>query len=62
MSEYEFKIMWSGEDGAFIATCPAFPGLSAFGSTEEEARREAEAVAQLMLEVYRESGLPVPGR
>ena len=32
---YGFQIHWSEEDGAYIVTCPAFPGLSAFGDTPE---------------------------
>jgi len=34
VNRYSFNIEWSEEDEEYIATCPAFPGLSAFGETE----------------------------
>jgi hypothetical protein len=42
-NRYSFNIEWSDEDEEYIATCPAFPGLSAFGETEEEALSEDSA-------------------
>lgn len=36
-----FSIRFSEEDKGFIATCEKYPGLSAFGDTEEEALSEA---------------------
>ena len=60
MNRYGFKIFWSEEDNAFIATCPEFPGLSAFGSTEEEAIAEGKIALQLMIETYQESGISLP--
>ena len=60
MNRYGFKIFWSDEDEAFIAICQEFPGLSAFGSTEEEALREGKIALQLMVETYQESGIPLP--
>lgn len=60
MNRYGFKIFWSDEDDAYIATCQEFPGLSAFGSTEEEALVEGKMALQLMIEAYQESGIPLP--
>jgi len=40
---------YSEEDGGYIATVPAYPGLSAFGTTTDEARDEFVAVLELAL-------------
>lgn len=37
-------VLWSQEDGLFIARCREFPSLSAYGTTEEQAREELLAV------------------
>jgi predicted transcriptional regulator len=42
MEKSDFSVFWSDEDNAFIATCAKHPGLSAFGSTEEQAIHEAK--------------------
>ncbi len=44
-----FTLFWSDEDSSFIATCAKHPGLSAFGSTEEQAIHEAK-VARWLIE------------
>ena len=43
-----------------MATCSSFPGLSAFGETEEEALREAKIALDLFIESYKERGIPLP--
>jgi predicted RNase H-like HicB family nuclease len=60
MPKYSFNIAWSDEDGEFIATCSSFPGLSAFGETEEDALHEAKIALELFIESYRERGLQLP--
>lgn len=62
MTKYGFKIQWSDEDEGYIATSPEFPGLSAFGETEEEALSEAKIARQLFIDDLLESGeeLPLP--
>jgi predicted RNase H-like HicB family nuclease len=50
MEHYGFDVFWSEEDGGYIATCPDFPGLSAFGETEEEALSEGKGAVRLLLE------------
>ncbi len=42
--QYGFNIFWSEGDSGYIATCPDFPGLMAFGETYEDAAREAKGV------------------
>ena len=49
MPKYGFDIFWSDEDKGYIATCPDFPGLSAFGETEEDALQEAKIAMKLFL-------------
>lgn len=60
MHNYGFKIFWSETDKAFIATCPEFSGLSAFGDTADEALREAQVALELFVEEMQESGEPLP--
>ena len=59
-NRYTVHIFWSDEDEGFIAVCDEFPGLSAFGSSREEALNEAETALNLMIEHYRESGQNLP--
>lgn len=52
--------MWSEEDGEFVATCNAFPRLSAFGETEEEALKEGKIALKLFIEACLSQGIPLP--
>lgn len=54
------RVEWSEIDDAFKVTCPAFPGLSAFGETREEALEEANVALSLFIEDYREEGDELP--
>src|SRR5437899_816346 len=62
MNKYGFRIVWSDEDEGYIATSPEFPGLSAFGATQEEALTEKLIAQDLFIEDMRERGeeLPAP--
>lgn len=62
MNKYGINIIWSDEDNEFVATCPDFPGLSAFGETVEEALKEAKIALGLFLESHKDAGesLPTP--
>src|SRR5580765_643124 len=60
MTKYPFNIVWSEEDEEFIATCSSFPGLSAFGETEEEALHEAKIALELFIKSYKERGISLP--
>ncbi|WP_291316073.1 type II toxin-antitoxin system HicB family antitoxin [Desulfuromonas sp.] len=60
MPEYGFNVFWSDEDEGFIATCPDFPGLSAFGETQEEALVEAKVALEGFIEISKESGNALP--
>lgn len=48
------------EEGGYVVTCPALPGLVTEGETMEEARRMAEDALRLYLETLIEDGLPIP--
>jgi predicted RNase H-like HicB family nuclease len=60
VNKYSFNIIWSDEDGEYVATCPAFPGLSALGETEEEALAEAKVALGLFIKTAEERAIPLP--
>ncbi len=57
---YSARIVWSEEDGAFVATCPEFEGISAFGGTSSEAASELQLALQLAVETHEAEAWPVP--
>lgn len=59
-NKYGLNIIWSEEDQGYIATCPEFPGLSAFGETFEDAVAEAKVAQELFIETYKQEGLALP--
>lgn len=60
MNKYGFRITWSEEDKGYIATSPEFPGLAAFGESEEEALAEAKVARQMFIDDMRERGEQLP--
>lgn len=59
-NRYPFNIEWSDEDEEYIATCPAFPGLTAFGETEEKALKEAKVALAGFIETYKSNNMTLP--
>ena len=58
---YTFTMLFEpAEEGGYVVTCPALPGLVTEGDTIEEARRMAEDALRLYLETLREDGLTIP--
>lgn len=57
---YSFRVIWSEEDQSFVATCPEFEGVSAFGDTAEDALREAQVALRLTIETYVQSRWDIP--
>ena len=58
---YTFTMLFEpAEEGGYVVTCPALPGLVTEGDTIEEARRMAEDALRLYLETLIEDGLPIP--
>ena len=60
MSKHSTLIQWSEEDEAYVAVVPELPGLSAFGSSPEEAARELAIAKEAFLEVLVEDGEEIP--
>lgn len=60
MSRYSMLIQWSEEDQAFIVTLPEFPNCRTHGATYEEAVKNGQEVLELVIESYREEGIPLP--
>jgi predicted RNase H-like HicB family nuclease len=60
MNKYSFDIAWSQEDEGYIATCPEFPGLSAFGENPTTALAEAEIALLGFIDTYEEQRIPLP--
>jgi len=59
-NRYAFSIEWSEEDQEYMATCPAFPTLSAFGATEEEALAEGKAALSGFIATCKSNDIPLP--
>lgn len=58
---YTFTMLFEpAEEGGYVVTCPALPGLVTEGDTMEEARQMAEDALRGYLESLREDGLPIP--
>ncbi|MCK5543170.1 MAG: type II toxin-antitoxin system HicB family antitoxin [Desulfobacterales bacterium] len=60
MDKYSINIIYSKEDGGYIATIPEFSGLSAYGETPEEAIEEAQVALKGFMDVYKEDGCKIP--
>lgn len=59
-NNYSFEVRWSDSDRGYIATCPEFPDLSAFGETAKEAIEEADVALSLFVDTYKDEGIPLP--
>jgi predicted RNase H-like HicB family nuclease len=53
-------IITQGEDGWYVATCPAIPGCISQGRTISDAKRNIREAIQLCLECYEQDGKPLP--
>jgi predicted RNase H-like HicB family nuclease len=60
MSNYSFTVRWSDEDEGYIAVCPEFPGVSAWGETPDDAIREVQVALELSIEIRNEEGWELP--
>lgn len=57
---YGFRVRYSPEDNAYVATTPEFEHLSGLGATPDAALREVREALDLALEVHRAKGWPIP--
>ncbi len=53
-------VIYSGEDGYWIAECTSLPGCISQGKTKEEAIENIKEAIQGYIETLREDNLPVP--
>lgn len=60
MDKYSISIQWSDEDNGYIATVPELKGLSAFGTSKEEAFRELQVAKEAYIDVFKEDGCELP--
>ncbi|MBC2715672.1 MAG: toxin-antitoxin system HicB family antitoxin [Desulfobacteraceae bacterium] len=60
MDKYSISIQWSDEDKGYIATVPELKGLSAFGTSKDEAFNELQIAKKAYLEVFEEDGCELP--
>jgi len=61
MPELRYTVLFEpAEEGGYVVTCPALPGLVTEGDTYEEARARAVEAIEAYLESLRIDGLPIP--
>ena len=53
-------IVYSGEDGFFVAECPSLPGCISQGKTREEAVANIKVAIAAYIAALKEDNLPVP--
>lgn len=53
-------LLYTDEDGYFVAEVPSLPGCISQGETLEEALENIQEAIELHIEVLQERGLPVP--
>lgn len=60
-NEYRYTVLFEpAEEGGYVVTCPALPGLVTEGQSLEEARAMAQDAIRAYLESLRKDGLPIP--
>ena len=61
MAELRYTVLFEpAEEGGYVVTCPALPGLVTEGDTYEQARERAVEAIELYLESLQQDGLPFP--
>jgi predicted RNase H-like HicB family nuclease len=61
MTELRYTVLFEpAEEGGFVATCPALPGLVTEGDTLEEAREMVKDAIRGYLKSLATDGLPAP--
>jgi predicted RNase H-like HicB family nuclease len=59
--EHRYTVLFEpAEEGGYVVTCPALPGLVTEGDTFEEARGMATEAVRGYLESLAKDGLPLP--
>jgi len=61
MAEYSYTVLFEpAEEGGFVVTCPALPGLVTEGDTMEGARSMAQDAVRAYIESLRKEHMPIP--
>jgi antitoxin HicB len=61
VAEYSYTVLFDpAEEGGYVVTCPALPGLVTEGDTLEEARTRAADAIRGYLESLQKDGQPIP--
>jgi antitoxin HicB len=61
MADFRYTVLFEpAEEGGYVVTCPALPGLVTEGDTLEEARAMAAEAIRGYLESLAKDGLPMP--
>ena len=59
--QHSFTLLFEpAEEGGYVVTCPALPGLVTEGDALEEAREMAKDAIRAYTESLRKDGLPIP--
>jgi predicted RNase H-like HicB family nuclease len=59
--EYQYTVLFQpAEEGGFVVTCPALPGVVTEGDTLEEARAMAQDAIRGYIESLQKDHLPIP--
>jgi antitoxin HicB len=61
MAEHHYTVLFEpAEEGGYVVTCPALPGLVTEGNSYEEAHERAVEAIEGYLESLQKDGLPFP--
>jgi antitoxin HicB len=61
LSKPRYKVLFEpAEEGGYVVTCPALPGLVTEGDTYEEAHQRVVEAIEGYLESLQKDGLPFP--
>jgi len=59
--EFRFTVLYEpAEEGGYVVTCPALPGLVTEGETLDEAREMARDAIRGYVESLQKDGMPIP--
>lgn len=59
--EYRYTVLFEpAEEGGYVVTCPALPGLVTEGDTLDNARLMAQDAIRAYIESLRKDRLPIP--
>jgi antitoxin HicB len=61
MTEYSYTVLFEpAEEGGYVVSCPALPGLVTEGDTMDEARERVREAIEAYVESLLKDGQPIP--